>query len=208
MSLMHVPVRLVATDSVEIQGFTEILSSGQVGALALAGPEDRALVALVCPSGDPAAAGDMPAVLLGHAGVEVGSGGGERQRCLLAAPARLGDVLAALERLAAASYDMCAPRAHAGWRLDPVRLTLETPDGRFLSLTDTEARLAACLIDGGGATVGREALLLHVWGYRPGLDTHTLETHVYRLRRKVEADPAVPRVIVTTEDGYQFTGQA
>ena len=51
MSLMHVPVRLVATDSVEIQGFTEILSSGQVGALALAGPEDRALVALVCPSG-------------------------------------------------------------------------------------------------------------------------------------------------------------
>lgn len=48
----------------------------------------------------------------------------------------------------------------------------------------------------------REDLLRDVWRYAPDTDTHTIETHIYRLRQKIEADPAEPRYLLTTKDGY------
>lgn len=53
-------------------------------------------------------------------------------------------------------------------------------------------------------TVSRETLLHEVWGYNPTVTTHTLETHIYRLRRKIESDPAAARLLVTEEGGYRL----
>lgn len=189
MTLLHIPVRIIAADPAESLAFADILNGGQAGALALAGSGERPLVALVCPSGDRAEAKDIPCVVLGET---------------LALPARLPDVLEALEVLASNTSGLSGPRAHMGWTLDPARLTLRQGDAQTISLTDTEARLLACLFDAEGRDVTRDALLQRVWGYRPGLDTHTLETHIYRLRKKLEADPANPSRIITTDDGYHF----
>jgi DNA-binding response OmpR family regulator len=55
-----------------------------------------------------------------------------------------------------------------------------------------------------GMVVPRAALLARVWGYQAGLSTHTLETHVYRLRRKIERDPAHAELLITELGGYRL----
>jgi DNA-binding response OmpR family regulator len=55
-----------------------------------------------------------------------------------------------------------------------------------------------------GRTIGRDMLLGEVWGYSAGVTTHTLETHVYRLRRKIERDPANAEILVTEPGGYRL----
>jgi DNA-binding response OmpR family regulator len=52
--------------------------------------------------------------------------------------------------------------------------------------------------------VSRETLLQEVWGYNSGVTTHTLETHVYRLRQKVEKDATNPAILVTDAGGYKL----
>ena len=54
------------------------------------------------------------------------------------------------------------------------------------------------------AAVSRETLLQEVWGYNSGLTTHTLETHIYRLRQKIEKDAAAPAILVTEAGGYKL----
>ncbi|MEI6162019.1 MAG: helix-turn-helix domain-containing protein, partial [Roseococcus sp.] len=56
----------------------------------------------------------------------------------------------------------------------------------------------------GGRAVPRAELLGEVWGYSSAVTTHTLETHVYRLRRKIEPDPQVARLLLTDEGGYRL----
>ncbi|MBF0374747.1 MAG: response regulator transcription factor [Alphaproteobacteria bacterium] len=78
-------------------------------------------------------------------------------------------------------------------------------DGRKkrIKLTDKETAILRHLYRA-GAVVARDVLLNEVWGYQAGIDTHTLETHVYRLRRKIEADPAHARILVTEPGGYRL----
>ncbi len=56
----------------------------------------------------------------------------------------------------------------------------------------------------GSNVVGRETLLREVWRYNTRVTTHTLETHVYRLRQKIEADPCNAELLVTEPDGYRL----
>ena len=73
-----------------------------------------------------------------------------------------------------------------------------------LKLTDKERDILLTLIGAGGQPVTRQALLDEVWAYAPGVETHTLETHIYRLRQKIEADPADPRIVLTDDAGYKI----
>lgn len=75
-----------------------------------------------------------------------------------------------------------------------------------VKITDTEKRLLLALSRASGAAVSRDDLLETVWGYRADIDTHTLETHIYRLRQKIEADPSEPVIIVTDGAGYCLQG--
>ncbi len=77
-------------------------------------------------------------------------------------------------------------------------------DNRKVRLTEKEASILKYLYRAGDQVVGREVLLNEVWGYNPGVTTHTLETHVYRLRQKIESDPSQARILVTETGGYKL----
>jgi DNA-binding response OmpR family regulator len=77
-----------------------------------------------------------------------------------------------------------------------------TKDSATERLTEKEADLLRLLAS--GHPVQREELLEKVWGYRADLETHTLETHIYRLRQKIEADATAPQYLITVEGGYQL----
>jgi len=71
-------------------------------------------------------------------------------------------------------------------------------------LTEKETSILKYLYRSGANVVGRESLLGEVWGYNAGVTTHTLETHVYRLRQKIEADPSNAQILVTEPGGYRL----
>jgi DNA-binding response OmpR family regulator len=72
-----------------------------------------------------------------------------------------------------------------------------------IRLTEKETNILKFL-HRSGETVPRETLLHEVWGYNPAVTTHTLETHIYRLRQKIEADPSRARLLVTESGGYRL----
>ncbi len=79
-----------------------------------------------------------------------------------------------------------------------------TPDAPPQKLTEKERDLIMALFLAPENSLSREDLLDQVWGYRPDLDTHTLETHIYRLRHKIEADPTTPQIVITIPNGYRL----
>ncbi|MGH6987110.1 MAG: response regulator transcription factor [Caulobacteraceae bacterium] len=86
----------------------------------------------------------------------------------------------------------------------PSAKVLVDPRGRRLRLTEKETNILKYLYRAGAKPVSREELLTEVWGYNAGVTTHTLETHVYRLRQKIEADPANARLLLTEGGGYRL----
>ena len=75
---------------------------------------------------------------------------------------------------------------------------------RKIRLTEKETNILKYLYRAGEKPVSREELLAEVWGYNAGVTTHTLETHVYRLRQKIETDPANARLLLTEAGGYRL----
>lgn len=71
-------------------------------------------------------------------------------------------------------------------------------------LTEKETLILKHLLRAKGASVGRSELLTKVWGYNAGVTTHTLETHIYRLRQKIEENPNAARLILTDGGGYKL----
>jgi DNA-binding response OmpR family regulator len=118
----------------------------------------------------------------------------------LSKPVRLGTLLARVEEALRAPS---APLAIGPWRFDPVARQMEDAEGRKVRLTDKEAAILEHLHQAGGV-VGRETLLAQVWGYSTAVTTHTLETHIYRLRRKIETDPSHAALLVTEAGGYRL----
>jgi DNA-binding response OmpR family regulator len=75
---------------------------------------------------------------------------------------------------------------------------------RRIRLTEKEAAILKYLYRAGTTSVPRQILLNEVWGYNANVTTHTLETHIYRLRQKIEPDPAVARLLITEGGGYRL----
>ena len=84
------------------------------------------------------------------------------------------------------------------------RILFDSERNSRVPLADKEARLLWHLYHGNGEVVSRLTLLHAIWGYSRTATTHTVETHVYRLRQKIENDPARPAVVVTERGGYRF----
>ena len=76
--------------------------------------------------------------------------------------------------------------------------------GRKVRLTEKETNILKFLHASAG-TVPRDILLHEVWGYGPTVATHTLETHIYRLRKKIEADPGQAQILLTEGGGYRLS---
>jgi len=84
----------------------------------------------------------------------------------------------------------------------PGQKLLSNPDGRDIRLTEKETAILRFLLRAKPKAVGRDVLLREVWGYNAGVDTHTLETHIYRLRQKIEPNPGQSTILLTEADGY------
>jgi DNA-binding response OmpR family regulator len=84
------------------------------------------------------------------------------------------------------------------------KLLTDQSGRRKVRLTEKETAILKYLYRAGDQAIGRDTLLDEVWGYNAGVTTHTLETHVYRLRQKIERDPARAEILVTEPGGYRL----
>src|SRR5690554_6400900 len=84
-----------------------------------------------------------------------------------------------------------------------VKLLVDANEMKF-RLTEKETAILKFLYRAGGKTMPRDVLLAEVWGYNSGVTTHTLETHIYRLRRKIEKNPPDAQILVTESGGYKL----
>jgi DNA-binding response OmpR family regulator len=85
----------------------------------------------------------------------------------------------------------------------PSAKILIDPEGKKVRLTEKETNILKFLYRSGD-TVARETLLHEVWGYNPAVTTHTLETHIYRLRQKIEEQPGQAQILITESGGYRL----
>jgi DNA-binding response OmpR family regulator len=84
------------------------------------------------------------------------------------------------------------------------KLMVDVSGRKKVRLTEKETAILKYLYRAGDRVIGRDTLLDEVWGYNAGVTTHTLETHVYRLRQKIERDPAHAEILVTEPGGYRL----
>lgn len=145
----------------------------------------------------------MPVILLNGGGGH----GVDGDTIVIAKPFRIGVLL---DRLRGALDKPTADPAPPPLRIGPFAFH---PDEKALRddaanlrirLTEKEAAILVFLHRTGGKAVSRLDLLREVWGYHPSVTTHTLETHVYRLRRKIEAHPGKARLLITEDGGYRL----
>lgn len=86
----------------------------------------------------------------------------------------------------------------------PSAKVLSDEAGSKIRLTEKETSILKYLYRVGDKPVTRDILLEEVWGYNSGVTTHTLETHIYRLRQKIERDPSNAELLVTESGGYKL----
>ena len=82
---------------------------------------------------------------------------------------------------------------------------LVTADDKKIRLTEKETNILKFLYRATEDVVPRDILLHEVWGYNAGVTTHTLETHIYRLRQKIEPDPGKASILITENGGYRLS---
>ena len=86
----------------------------------------------------------------------------------------------------------------------PAQKLLLDEGGSKIRLTEKETSILKYLFRAGEKVVTRDVLLHEVWGYNAGVTTHTLETHIYRLRQKIEKDPSNAELLLTETGGYKL----
>ncbi|WP_142849203.1 response regulator transcription factor [Telmatospirillum sp. J64-1] len=116
-------------------------------------------------------------------------------------PLRVGQVLARLKALL--DRPPLADFAVGPWHCRPAAKEMTDAEGRVVRLTEKEVAILDMLCRAKGS-VPRERLLADIWGYGEGIATHTLGTHIYRLRQKIEAAGGDPGLIVTERGGYRL----
>ena len=84
------------------------------------------------------------------------------------------------------------------------KLLQDTLRNKRIRLTEKESAILKFLYRSGPTPVARQVLLNEVWGYNASVTTHTLETHIYRLRQKIEPDPERLRLLITEQGGYRL----
>ncbi len=197
------------------EGFavTEATTAAQAAALATQQPFDALLLAAPLPDSDGAELcrrlrdhGISAPILMMVAGPDGqdtattrAAGADDR----VTKPFRIGHLLSRLRATLQRTHGEAAAFRIGPYVFQPVERTLIDPQERRIPLTDKEAAILRHLYRA-GRMIAREALLDEVWGYNPGVTTHTLETHIYRLRRKIEADPANACILVTEPGGYRL----
>lgn len=119
-------------------------------------------------------------------------------------PQRLGTVLRRIRQILNDPVLYLDDIAIGDCLFQPQEKNLHTAAGD-ISLTDKEVEILAYLVRRTGTTVSRDDLLKDVWRYQPDVDTHTLETHIYRLRQKISGSADLKNALSTDEDGgYRF----
>lgn len=84
------------------------------------------------------------------------------------------------------------------------KILIETTTEKKVRLTEKETSILKYLYRAGNKVVTRDILLNEVWGYNAGVTTHTLETHIYRLRQKIEEEPSAATILITEPGGYRL----
>ena len=95
--------------------------------------------------------------------------------------------------------------AIGGYTFRPAAKMLLDSTGGKVRLTEKETAILKYLYRAGDRIVTRDVLLSEVWGYNSGVTTHTLETHIDRLRQKIERDHSNAELLVTESGGYKLT---
>ncbi|MDH5722166.1 MAG: helix-turn-helix domain-containing protein [Alphaproteobacteria bacterium] len=112
-------------------------------------------------------------------------------------PLRLGRLLDLLDEESTVRY------IHFGLcSLDLAHHIFTKADHSEINLTEKEVAILKYLSSKNGERVSREDLLKAVWNYAKDTETHTIETHIYRLRQKIETDSSKPEILMTDADGY------
>jgi DNA-binding response OmpR family regulator len=88
------------------------------------------------------------------------------------------------------------------------KLLVRADKNQKIRLTGKEVSILKYLYRAGDRVTSRQVLLNEVWGYNAGVTTHTLETHIYRLRQKIEIDPSDFCILVTVPGGYKLNADA
>jgi DNA-binding response OmpR family regulator len=90
------------------------------------------------------------------------------------------------------------------YTFQPAQKMLVDQNQKKIRLTEKETAILKYLYRTGESVVSRDKLLREVWGYNAEVTTHTLETHIYRLRQKIEEDPSNARILITEKGGYRL----
>tara|TARA_B100000029_G_scaffold116422_1_gene109226 strand:- start:3719 stop:4399 length:681 start_codon:yes stop_codon:yes gene_type:complete len=125
---------------------------------------------------------------------------------ILSKPIKVSDLLASISRNVTLKIhdDQDLKIANYFFRPDEkILIDIETKDR--IRLTEKETDILRQLHRADQNELSRRELLRDIWGYKEGIYSHTLETHIYRLRKKIEKNPSDATILITTESGYRLT---
>jgi len=143
----------------------------------------------------------MPALRCHNGTLALHNAQGEAQK--LEQPVRLDALAQRIRQLQSSAKGAPLALAH-GWRIEPMARMLQGPNGQHVPLTEKECLLLSALHTAHPSSATREQLLKDVWAYEGNIETHTLETHIYRLRSKLSALTPPPCDMMTSDATYRL----